>query len=209
MEGAADLERNDPLRARRPGAVHRTLHGRHRARDDGLHRCVVVRRLNGLVFRAGGPADFVDLPWRQADHGRHGSLPPLPGLVHQRTAQADQAQRLLEIENAGRNQRRIFTQAVAGDEIWFDPMRSQQGSDRHTVYQDGQLRVVRLLKGFRGAVEGDTGDIGAGDLLGLLVERSDLRIPVVQVPAHADVLRGLARKQESDPGLGHGYRRRT
>ena len=87
------------------------------ARDDELLGRIGVRHADDAAGFAGRLlASLLEALPLEANDGRHAARSVIALLLHQPSALADEPQRVAELQRAGRDQRRVLAQAVAGHE---------------------------------------------------------------------------------------------
>jgi len=105
--------------------------------------------------------------------------------------------RIAEIESSGRNKGTVLSEAVAGGELWSDPvfcLQNPEGS--HTGRQDGRLRILGELQ-LIGCPLKQSAEMGKWRAS----SASSKNLPghreiLVEFLSHPNVLRSLSRKNK-------------
>ena len=125
MERRTHGQRHDALRAKRLRPLARARHGRRAPRDDDLSRRVQVRRAHD-VARGGFVAGLRDLVARRARASPPSRRADGHRVLHVAAAPPHDAHGVGERQRAGGDVRRVFAEAVTGDECGRMPRRLEQ-----------------------------------------------------------------------------------
>ncbi|OIQ68135.1 hypothetical protein GALL_502770 [mine drainage metagenome] len=149
-----DIQALGAARALRPRGLQHALQRLVGARDGELRRRIQIGQISApprLGPGAGGlDHGFHRAPRQAADHGHAVAL--RVGLLHQRGAQAHQAQALLEGQHAGDDRRRVGAHGKAGHGVGTHPLVAQGAGHAHAGDHDGQLHRHRRAQRL-GAIE--------------------------------------------------------
>ena len=180
----------------RLAGFHGTLNGAFVPGDHGLPIGIEVHRLDHFTLRRFGTGSG-NTGVIQAKHGSHGTGTDRYGFLHGGGTQANQGHSILESNDAGRNQRRVFTETVPGQHGGLTPALFQpQTPGRNTGGQHHRLRVDRLGQHF-GRTFGNHRPQIIAKRGRSLVESSAHHAGVAIGGHHANALRALAGKYES------------
>ncbi len=116
--------------------------------------------------------------------------------MHRRRAFDDEPDAVLEVDRAGRRQRRVLAEAVAGAEAGVDA-DAFDGVEHHQArHERGQLRVAGVLQLVGVGVEQQLADVTPGDLARLVDQLPALVID--PRPTHSWTLRSLTGERECE-----------
>ena len=152
MERCAHLQRHDQLRAQRLGAIACTLHRGRMTGDGDLLRTVDVGRAHDLTvsrFLAGLAHDIE----RRTDDRGHRAHADGNGLLHVAAPASNEANGIGKRERAGRDVRRVFTKAVAGNERGMNAVGFEDAAGSDAGRENRRLRDFRERETIRGAFE--------------------------------------------------------
>ena len=145
--------------------------------------------------------DRLDLGEIEAEHRGHGALADRHRRLHGLAAQPEQARGIADREAAGRGQRRIFAERMAGDEPAELRDRAaarglERAQRRDRGRHQGGLGVLGQAQPLVGPFEDQAAQRLAERRVDLLEHRSGRRHRGEQGLAHADRLRALAREDQ-------------
>jgi hypothetical protein len=153
MKRRAHRQEHRALRAFFAADLHGALDRGLLARDHHLAGRVEVHRLHDA---AGLPARRAHRFVLEHEDRRHGALAFRHRFLHRLAAEANERQAVLESDRAGRDERGVFAQAVAGDEIGLRPaQRAPRLVGRIPRGHHGGLRVHGERQLFRRALVED------------------------------------------------------
>jgi hypothetical protein len=200
MERRRHRQRQRALGALFLGQHAGALDARGGTGDHDLRRRIEIDGFDGLQRQLGLGlrADRLHVRVRQAQHDGHAALPDRHRFLHRLGTEAHQRQRVLQRERAGGDQRRVFAEAVAGDDVGLAAAGGQpravgrdRGGQHHRLGVGGQ--VQRFLRPF-----GDQFRHVQAQRLGRLGQRGRDGGVALEAGQHADGLRTLAREYECD-----------
>ena len=194
VERARHREAHDPLRSEFLRLRRRLVDAVGGSGDDDLAGRVVVRDPDVGVGEVAGHDDLVVV---EAEHGGHRArLVRGRRRASQLSASRHEADAFVETECAGRGERRVLAEAVAGAEARVDTDALHRVEHHQARHERRQLRVAGVFQFVGVGVAQQRRDVAAGDLGGLVDEFPAL----VFLPgaAHAGALRSLSGKRESE-----------
>src|SRR5262245_43750352 len=197
MERRAHLERHRAFCAARLAFINRAFDSLFVAGDDDLFGRVKIRRRADL---ASGRrlASFSDFRRVNSQDRRHRANADRNYFLHQLAAKANQSSRVTQTKSAGRDQRGVFAEAVARDEIRFYAFfkKNARRGDGHR--QDRRLGVRRELQILFRAVKAKLAQTESQRLIGFgeCVARGGEVFS--QVAPHSDALGTLTWKDECE-----------
>src|SRR5690606_17046412 len=127
--------------------------------------------------------------------------------AHQLTALRDEPERVLEAQGSGRDQRRVFAETMPGREhglerIACDRLERFEACD--LVRQQRGLRIACQVQLAARIAEARLAHVVAEDSARALIYFSSSRKFLDDIPAHPDVLRALAGKDDENFPSSHG-----
>ena len=171
---------------------------RHRSCDPAITTCPGALKLATQTSSSARSAGDLDLIVVEPEHGGHRARLGEAGFVHRRRPLDDEPDAVLEAERAGRRQRRVLAEAVAGAEAGVDA-EPLDGVEHHQArHERRQLRVAGVLQLVGVGVEQQLADIAPGDLARLVDQLPALVID--PRTTHAWTLRSLAGERECEHG---------
>jgi hypothetical protein len=197
VERRAHRQRNDAFCAERLRPVGRARDGVARAGNHHLAASVEVGGRDNVAL--GGVGTRVrDLFGIEAEDGGHRAGAHRHRLLHVAAASAHERDGVPEGEGAGGNVRRVFAQAVAGDEGGTNPLRCEQIRGGDARGENGRLSVLGQHQPIFGTVEAQAAQrlaergVGLGKRVATDGEDIGERLP------HPDRLRALSREEKRD-----------
>ena len=128
------------------------------AGDDDLARSIEIRDPRLAVD---APAGRLDTLVVEAEHRDHCPGRELGGLAHRRAPFGDEAEPVLEVERACRDESRVLAQAVAGGGRGLDAEALGGVEDDEALDERGDLGVVGLGQSFLVGFEEEMGEIAS------------------------------------------------
>ena len=202
MEGAGDRQHHRAPHALGLGDLDGPLDRGPVAGDHDLSAAIVVGGLHHLALRSLG-GDRGGLIEIDTEERRHGADADRHRLLHGTAADAHQPHRIGQRKRAGRRQRGIFADRMAGDELrvarqihagfgFQDPHGRQRDRDQ------GRLRVLGEHHPFRRPLPHDGAEPVAERRVDLVEHLPGRGKGLGERLAHADGLAALPRKHERD-----------
>ena len=184
VEGSADRQRDDALGAGGPGLAGERLERRLGAAHDDLAGAVEVRRPGAVLLGAERLDDGVV----QTDDRHHAARVGVGGAQHLLTAPPHDAQRVLEVDGAGRDQRRELAQAVPDGDVEPQAFAAQHAEHADGRREQRRLREVGAAQPVHGPLAAEVLQVVAEHLRRLGVGVAHLGLGGRQVAAHTDGL---------------------
>src|SRR5476649_1379646 len=147
-------------------------------------------------------AGLTTSPWAASAHACATLSASRPRIAAIAPSPPHEAQRVAERERARRDVRGILAETVPRDERRREPARRQESGGRGTDREDRRLRMLGQRQLILGAVEDDAAERLAERRVGLVERLAADRERVGQGAAHANLLRALSGKDESDHARG-------
>ena len=173
------------------------LHGRGVTRNNNLLRRVDVGGFANLALRriAANRSYFFEL---HAENGRHRAHTDRNGFLHIFAAMTYGADCIGETQSSGSDVRRVFAQAMSGDESGLETLFVQNAPGRYGRGQNRRLRDLGQTKLLFGTFEAKLGELVAQGLVGFFKCLPGYRMFFGQFFSHADGLRSLAGEKKRE-----------
>ncbi|MNY11696.1 hypothetical protein D3C86_1447380 [compost metagenome] len=197
MRRHTDRQRHGPLGATRLARLDGARHGSSRTGDHHLARRIEIHRAHHLALRRLG-ASRQHVGIIQPEDSRHAALTGRHRLLHQLAAQLHQLDCFSERQAARSNQRRVFTQAMAGNERRLQTtLSAPQTPQGNGCGKDRRLGLVGLIELLFRPLLAQGPEVVAKRFgsLGKSIDNDLLRAVPSQ---HRQRLRALARKDECE-----------
>ena len=195
VEGAADLEGQAPLGARRLGQFRRTVDGHFLAANDQLAGAVVVADLHnaqgGSLIAAG-----LQLVAVKCQYGGHAAVDALGCFGHGLAPEGCQLHRSSRVKDARRLQGGILSQGKSRHILRADTCRVQRRGDPRCKGDHAGLGILGLVDDAVRVVEADGFQVKIQP--GCIESGAKVSAALIEITAHTGVLAALACIQKCE-----------